>query len=322
MKKTCFLIFLSVFVFSCTKTDPVPAGMNFKQEMKNLVQDISEYSKNLKENFIIIPQNGQELISIDGSNTDAVDEDYINAIDGVGREDLLFGYSDDNVASPGSEIIYMLSYLFLAKDNGVKVLVTDYCSDTSKMNFSYTENNKNGFISFAANHRDLDVIPNFPVVEYNMNSEDIWHLGACKNFLYIIDPGLFPDKASFINAIEKTDYDLIIIDLFFNTDMLNVDDINRLKIKTNGAKRLVVCYLSIGEAEDYRYYWNSAWSVGEPSWLEKENPDWKGNYIVRYWEQDWKDIIFGNNDSYLKKIIDAGFDGAYLDIIDAFEYFE
>jgi len=33
-------------------------------------------------------------------------------------------------------------------------------------------------------------------------------------------------------------------------------------------------------------------------------------------------IIYGNNNSYLKKILDAGFDGVYLDIIDAFEYFE
>ena len=33
-------------------------------------------------------------------------------------------------------------------------------------------------------------------------------------------------------------------------------------------------------------------------------------------------IIYGNNNSYLEKILDAGFDGVYLDIIDAFEYFE
>jgi len=37
---------------------------------------------------------------------------------------------------------------------------------------------------------------------------------------------------------------------------------------------------------------------------------------------EWQDIIFDNENSYLKKIIDAGFDGFYLDIIDAFEYFE
>lgn len=40
-----------------------------------------------------------------------------------------------------------------------------------------------------------------------------------------------------------------------------------------------------------------------------------------YIEGLWQAIIYGNDNSYLKKIIDAGFDGVYLDIIDAFEYF-
>jgi len=43
---------------------------------------------------------------------------------------------------------------------------------------------------------------------------------------------------------------------------------------------------------------------------------------VRYWVAAWQDIVYGNDNSYLKKIRDAGFDGVYLDIIDAFEYFE
>ena len=99
-------------------------------------------------------------------------------------------------------------------------------------------------------------------------------------------------------------------------------EINQLKSKANGGKRLVICYMSIGEAEDYRYYWESGWKVGNPSFLDKENPNWKGNFKVRYWDKDWQKIIYGNNSSYLKKILDAGFDGVYLDIIDAFEYFE
>jgi cysteinyl-tRNA synthetase len=80
--------------------------------------------------------------------------------------------------------------------------------------------------------------------------------------------------------------------------------------------------LSIGEAEDYRYYWQTDWRTGNPSWIAEENPDWEGNYKVKYWEPEWQDIIYGNNNSYLIRILGAGFDGVYLDIIDAFEYFE
>jgi len=33
-------------------------------------------------------------------------------------------------------------------------------------------------------------------------------------------------------------------------------------------------------------------------------------------------IIFGTESAYLDQILNSGFDGVYLDIIDAFEYFE
>ena len=103
---------------------------------------------------------------------------------------------------------------------------------------------------------------------------------------------------------------------------MTVDDIASLKTKINGGNRLVIAYMSIGEAEDYRYYWQKEWKSSPPSWLAGENPNWLGNYKVRYWDLVWQDIIYGNDNSYLKKILDAGFDGVYLDIIDAFEYFE
>ena len=58
-------------------------------------------------------------------------------------------------------------------------------------------------------------------------------------------------------------------------------------------------------------------------WLvDAENPDWAGNYKVRYWEQGWQDLILSGPESYLNRITAAGFDGVYLDLIDAFEYFE
>jgi len=85
---------------------------------------------------------------------------------------------------------------------------------------------------------------------------------------------------------------------------------------------LVVSYMSIGEAEDYRFYWQSSWSSNSPAWLKAQNPDWPGNYKVEYWDSDWQQVIYGNNSSYLQKVLNAGFDGVYLDIIDAYEYFE
>ena len=45
------------------------------------------------------------------------------------------------------------------------------------------------------------------------------------------------------------------------------------------------------------------------------------NYKIEYWNEEWQSIIYGNENSYLKKILDSGFDGVYLDIVDAYENF-
>ena len=48
------------------------------------------------------------------------------------------------------------------------------------------------------------------------------------------------------------------------------------------------------------------------------NPDWEGNYKVRYWDKQWQTIIL----EYVDQILEQGFDGVYMDIIDAFEFYD
>lgn len=35
----------------------------------------------------------------------------------------------------------------------------------------------------------------------------------------------------------------------------------------NGGSRMLIAYMSIGEVEDYRYYWNSDRKSNPPTWL-------------------------------------------------------
>ncbi len=95
--------------------------------------------------------------------------------------------------------------------------------------------------------------------------------------------------------------------------------------KPDGSRRVVLAYLSIGEAENYRYYWQDSWIQNPPSWLKHENANWCGNHIVQFWHPEWKSIIYAapnGRESYLDKIIEAGFDGVYLDRIDVYSEFE
>lgn len=313
---------------SCNKddkiTEPTPSDKDYKQDMRDFVQNISIYAKSINPYFAIIPQNGAELVSTTGDDEGSALMDYINAIDGIGQESLNYGYDADDHETPTGENEWMRTFLDMAKNNGsVKIMVTDYCSTHSKMDNSYSVNNSNGYISFAANHRELDNIPSYPTTIYGESSDTITNLQQAKNFLYLINPdNLFASKQAFVDAVKNTNYDYLIMDFFYKGEELTATQIEELKQKANGGKRLLICYMSIGEAEDYRYYWQANWTIGNPSFIVKENPNWPGNYVVKYWEPEWQNIIFGNDNSYLKKILDAGFDGVYLDIIDAFEQFE
>ena len=311
------LIILTLFA---TCSDP-KIDMIYRTQMREFVQSLSKWSKSQKPDFIIIPQNGHDLFSTTEEPDAAIAIDYLSAVNGAGQEDLFYGYEDDNIATPTEDNSWIRGFLDIGKKNGVTILVTDYCNDSVKMADSYKKNSEKGYISFAANHRGLDNVPNFPI--NNSNPDTIKSLADVKNFLYLIDPEQFASKSAFIETIDTTNYDLFIIDLFVGENIsLSKEDLAKLKTKPNGAPRLVVSYMSIGEAEDYRYYWQSDWKLGYPLWLREKNPDWEGNFKVEYWQKDWQDIIFGNSTSYLQKIINAGFDGAYLDIIEAFEYFE
>ena len=319
------LVVATVSISGCINNNTdheISATRNYKQDMRDFVQGLSAYAQGIKTNVIIIPQNGHELITETGEATGPPAKNYLNAIDGVGRENLFYGYSDDNVSTPATERTNMIAYMDIAENNGIEVLVTDYCWTQAFMDLSYNQNSAKGYISFAADHRALDNISTYPVTPFNVNPSNITSLAEAKNFLYLINPSSFLNKEAFLGAVRETNYDVIIIDLFYNGITLTPSEVASLKSKANGGSRLLIAYMSIGEAENYRYYWHTEWGTKPPSWLAEENPVWPGNYKVRYWDKDWQNIIYGNNDTYLKKILDVGFDGVYLDIIDAFEYFE
>lgn len=98
-----------------------------------------------------------------------------------------------------------------------------------------------------------------------------------------------------------------------------------------GGPKVVLAYLSIGEAEKVRFYFQPGWvdrhnrrTAAAPAWLGPSNPSFPDNFKVRYWDPDWQRLVYGvasgPKKSYLDRIIDQGFDGVYLDIIDAFEF--
>jgi cysteinyl-tRNA synthetase, unknown class len=125
-----------------------------------------------------------------------------------------------------------------------------------------------------------------------------------------------------VETAAKLDADMLVIDYarLGGKVPLTREDVTRLKLRPDGRKRIVISYLSIGEAEEFRWYWNAEWKASKPDWLVEENCAWPRAWMVRYWLQGWKDVIYAGPQSYLKRIVDAGFDGVYLDRVDMHEH--
>jgi cysteinyl-tRNA synthetase, unknown class len=126
-----------------------------------------------------------------------------------------------------------------------------------------------------------------------------------------------------LEPLYASDPDLLVIDhgLAARRDgklLFDAAEIERLKVRTDGRRRIVLSYLSIGEAEQYRYYWRETWCTRAtaPAWVGAVNPNWPGNYPARFWDPDWQDLIVKPEDGYIAKIRSQGFDGIYLDRTD------
>lgn len=130
-------------------------------------------------------------------------------------------------------------------------------------------------------------------------------------------------------ALAASPFDLLVIDhapdRVDSVEMLfRRSEIEPLKVKLDGKRRVVLAYMSIGEAERYRFYWDDKWLEKDscPVWMGPVNPQWAGNYPVQYWEPQWQSLIFGQSDSYVDRVLEAGFDGIYLDRADVYDQFK
>ena len=142
-------------------------------------------------------------------------------------------------------------------------------------------------------------------------------LSDVRRWLYLIDVNL---EMETVDQIVASQHDMVVVDFISfesnNTDYPMAEVVDRLHNAPH--PKLVLAYIDIGQAEDFRTYWQPGWEIGSPEWIVGGDPDgWEGNYPVAYWHDEWRDIWLGE-DGVLLDIIDAGFDGIYLDWVEAY----
>lgn len=96
-------------------------------------------------------------------------------------------------------------------------------------------------------------------------------------------------------------YDVIVFD---------ADSHPTLRPLTNRGKTLLG-YISFGEAETYRPFFKT---LQENGMLLKENPNWKGHYVIDLRNPEWTKYII---EKLIPPMIQKGFDGIFIDTMDS-----
>jgi len=92
--------------------------------------------------------------------------------------------------------------------------------------------------------------------------------------------------------IANSAHDLVVIDYSGENEPFSKAQVERMRPKPHGSHRIILSYMSIGAADNYRWYWSQRSS----SWLGSENSRWRGNYAVRFWDKAWQNIVFDYTD--------------------------
>lgn len=311
MKKGIVIVGLAIAaIFGCSFRSNQKENRNkdAAKKMQQFVIDLSKYAKNANPNFLIIPQNGAELAFKNADPSLEKNTTYLNAIDGLGIEELFY----DGKPKKDEYRFQMLQKIKHDKP----ILVSEVINLEKDIPDAIAKNNQEGFLCFPRTKANYHYAA-IPEIHHE-NDQNINSLKDAKNYLYLISSDGFDTKKDLLNAVAQTNYDVVIMDLYYLSFPYTASEIDLLKTKKNGSKRLIIAYLNIGAAEKWRDYWQPDWRLGNPSWLKKKYPGYDNEIIVEYWNPAWQKVIYKSKDSYLKKIIDTGFNGTYLDNVEAY----
>ncbi len=146
-----------------------------------------------------------------------------------------------------------------------------------------------------------------------------------KTFAYLIQN---VDTEVNMQELRQSHYDMYILEPCVtekgNSDFMIsslIEDIRYYNQTTYFKDPIILAYVDIGQAEDWRWYWKNQWRPGRPEWIVTVDPDdWEGCYPVAYWDPEWQDIvIYGSNGmSHLQVALQNGFDGIYMDWVEGF----
>ncbi|MBX9634475.1 MAG: hypothetical protein K2X44_05785 [Magnetospirillum sp.] len=204
------------------------------------------------------------------------------------------------------------------REQGRRILSVENCKDQKAVDAAYKASDRDKVLSFAAvGDEHFDLLPKGHARLENANP--IATIMGPRNWLPLLRPDKFGTKAEWVMAMEKTNQDMLLIDVAYRgSEGLTKDEVKRMKFKELGSSRLVLGVLPVGKAYDWRWYWEKGWETGNPPFLFAPIPEDPGSFITNMDDPKWRELL----GKTLAGMIDLGFDGVVLDDLDTYLWFE
>lgn len=299
--------------------DNVP---NYRAELRDMVTELSTYAHGRNRDFVLLVRGGAGLITKaprEGAweemskKTAAIpvgglERAYVRSLDGIVLDGL---YCADGKPTPAETRKARLDQMKPLVELGRRVLSIDTCSGGDAARLAAADK----VLQFTAVDHRLQSIPARPPFE---NADTQLSLIKARNLLVNLRSEPEATKAEWVMKLGRTNHDVLIIDAFHRgSDPLTKAEIESLKFKQLGSRRLVLAAMSLTQASEDRYYWKKEWLPGNPAYLIRRLGD-SGEWQVDYWQSDWKQIL----GQYFKGLMDLGFDGVMLEGLDVFYQLE
>lgn len=318
---------------------PPKTILNYRDKMRDNVISLSEYAKSRQPDFQIIAHEGQNLLNkslweyhLDGYNEarkkgiDTSDPSFLTNLKQqspefepvIGGRAARYLRSLDGIAV-NNHYCQQIQISPTIEENNLPLISIDHCPNGAAFDDALIDSGKDQtrLYAFMKPDQAFRKIRKQPIIKEN--ADNIFTVREAKNISFLLNDKAYADKNELIEAIRDSNYDIVVIEPYFHqTEPYTIDEINSLKYKKNGAKRLIIARFSVSEAKDTGFYWKNEWKIGNPQWLKRASFVEPNGAVTEYWNRDWLDIM----SRYFKGIVDTGFDGAFLTGIENHRYFE
>ena len=311
--------------------------LNYRKEMRNLITALSRYGKSRNPDFQILTHEGQYLLDkslweyhqenynwIRNSNELVNDESFLSRdvpeIEEEEKQPFIDQYTEiidgivvNNHYCSNTPVDSQI------KNKDISLFSIEYCSNENALDNAIAQSFADNVAIYPFVHLDQAFRKIHNQLIINESADSISKVAEAKNISFLINDEPFNSLYHMIDDIRSSNYDIIVINpIFQEKHPFTSEEINSLKFKKNGARRLVLALYNISEISPSDYLWSKQWNKKHPDWIVAPSRVSENSYITKYWTPEWRRLT----GRYFKSIVDTGYDGVFFTGLENHNYFE